>query len=100
MTITSAIDGNNALVQNGGTTLSSSITFTFTVTASFNNLAAGLHRFTVVVVDTVGNKDPNPASEILDTESYIRSLYKSLKKEGVLLAVEIKKRYYMENYFG
>ena len=85
-TITSAIDGNNAPVQNGGTTSSNSITFTFTATqgsnpiagfqcsldnsplsscsspASFNNLAAGPHKFAVVAVDTKGNKDPNPAT--------------------------------------
>jgi hypothetical protein len=85
-TITSAVDGNNAPVQNGGTTTSSSIRFTFTATAgtnpiagfqcsldnspfsscsspaALNNLVAGPHKFVVVAVDTAGNKDPNPAT--------------------------------------
>jgi hypothetical protein len=85
-TITSAVDGNNAPVQNGGTTTSSSIKIEFTATqgsnliagfqcsldnspfsscsspAVFNNLAAGPHKFAVVAVDTAGNKDPTPAT--------------------------------------
>ena len=85
-TITSAVDGNGATVQNGGTTTSSSIKIAFTVMqgsnpiagfqcsldnspfsscsnpAVFNNLVAGPHRFAVVAVDNIGNKDPNPAS--------------------------------------
>jgi hypothetical protein len=84
-TITSAVDGNNAPVQNSGTTSSSSIKIAFTAMqgsnpiagfqcsldnspfsscsspAVFNNLAAGPHKFTVVAVDTKGNKDQNPA---------------------------------------
>ena len=82
--ITSAVDGNNAPVQNGGTTFSKSITFTATAgtnpiagfqcsldnspfsscssPAAFNNLAAGSHKFAVVAIDTKGNKDPNPAT--------------------------------------
>jgi YVTN family beta-propeller protein len=84
-TITSAVDGNGAAVQNGGTTLSNSIRFTFTATpgtnpiagfvcnidnspfssctspATFNSLAVGSHKFTVSAVDTLGNNDPNPA---------------------------------------
>jgi YVTN family beta-propeller protein len=83
-TITSAVDGNNAPVQNGGTTTSSSIKIAFTATqgsnpiagfqcsldnspfsscsspAVFNNLA-GQHKFAVVAIDNAGNKDPNPA---------------------------------------
>jgi len=85
-TITSAVDGNNAPVQNGGTTTSSSIKIAFTATqgsnpiagfqcsldnspfssctspAVFNNLATGSHKFVVVAVDTAGNKDPTPAT--------------------------------------
>ena len=90
-TITSAIDGNGAAVQSGGSTLSTSITFQVTATAdtnpiagfqcsldnspfsscatnnpatiSYNNLAVGQqHTFTVRAVDTQGNVDPNPAT--------------------------------------
>jgi streptogramin lyase len=85
-TITSAVDGNNAPVQNGGTTTSSSIKIGFTATqgsnpiagfqcsldnspfssctspAVFNNLAAGPHKFVVVAVDNAGNRDPTPAT--------------------------------------
>jgi hypothetical protein len=85
-TITSAVNGNNAAVQNGGTTSSNSITFKFTATAgttpiagfqcsldncvffscsspaAFSNLAAGPHKFAVVAVDNAGDKDPNPAT--------------------------------------
>ncbi|PWU80443.1 MAG: hypothetical protein DLM72_12290 [Candidatus Nitrosopolaris wilkensis] len=84
-TITSAVDGNSAPVKNGSATISSSIKIAFSATpgtnpiegfqcsldnsafsscsspATFNNLAAGPHRFAVVAIDTKGNKDPNPA---------------------------------------
>jgi hypothetical protein len=83
--ITSAADGNNAPIQNGGTTSSNSIKIAFSATAGtnpiagfqcsldnspfssytsptvFNNLAAGPHKFTLIAVDTAGNKDPKPA---------------------------------------
>jgi YVTN family beta-propeller protein len=91
-TITSAIDGNGVSVQNGGSTVSKSITFQVTATqgsnpiasfecsldssqfstcgtntnpttVSYNNLAAGQqHTFKVRAVDTQGNKDPTPAT--------------------------------------
>jgi hypothetical protein len=85
-TITSAVDGNDTPVQNGGTTSSSSIKIAFTATqgsnpiagfqcsldnstfsscsspAAFNNLAAGPHKFAVVAVDNAGNKDPSQAT--------------------------------------
>jgi DNA-binding beta-propeller fold protein YncE len=91
-TITSAIDGNNNLVQNGGSTTADQITFqvsatpgsssiagfecildasqfftcatnTNPATVSYNNLAAGQqHTFKVRAVDTQGNKDPTPAT--------------------------------------
>jgi hypothetical protein len=85
-TITSAVDGNGATIQNGGTTVSTSIHFTFTATAGTNpiasfecsldnsafsscsspatltNLAAGKHTIQVRAVDTAGNKDPTPAT--------------------------------------
>jgi hypothetical protein len=85
-TISSAVDGNGATIQNGSTTTSSSIKIAFTATqgsnpiasfqcsldnspfsscsspAAFNNVAAGPHKFAVVAVDTAGNKDPNPAT--------------------------------------
>ncbi len=90
--ITSAIDGNGASVQNGGSTVSKSITFQVTATpgsnpiagfecsldtsqfstcgtntnpttVSYNNLVAGQqHTFKVRAVDTQGNKDPSPAT--------------------------------------
>jgi YVTN family beta-propeller protein len=90
--INSAIEGNNNPVQNGGSTVSTSITFQVSATAgsntiagfecsldssqfstcttntnpttvSYNNLAAGQqHTFKVRAVDTVGNKDPTPAT--------------------------------------
>ncbi len=89
--ITSAVDGNGVAVQNGGTTLSTSITFTFTARQGTNliagfqcsldgsqfssctttnpgtvtlgpNLAVGKHTFQVVAVDSFGLKDPNPAT--------------------------------------
>ncbi len=74
------------MIQNGGTTTSSSIKITFSATAgtnpiagfqcsldnspfsscnspaSFNNLAVGPHKVAVVAVDAKGNKDPNPAT--------------------------------------
>jgi large repetitive protein len=74
------------VLQKDDTTLSDSIQFTFTATvgtnpiagfqcsldisqfssctspAAFNNLAVGPQRFTVVAVDTLGNRDPTPAS--------------------------------------
>jgi YVTN family beta-propeller protein len=90
-TITSATDGNGAVVQSGGSTVSTSITFQVTATAgtnpiagfqcnldgsafsscattnpatiSYNNLAAGRqHTFEVRAVDTRGNVDPTPAT--------------------------------------
>jgi YVTN family beta-propeller protein len=85
-TITSALDGNRATVQNAGTTLSTSIQFTFTATPATNPIAgfecrldnsafspcsspttltslpAGKHNFQVRAVDTAGNRDPTPAS--------------------------------------
>lgn len=74
-TITSAVDGNNSPIQNGGTTSFNSTKFTFTATsgtnpisgfqcsldntpffncnspATFNNLAPGPHKFTVAAVE-------------------------------------------------
>jgi YVTN family beta-propeller protein len=90
-TITPAIDSNGYLVQNGGSTVSRSITFQVTADpgtnpiagfecsldvspfstcattnpgrVSYNNLAAGQqHSFEVKAVDRAGNKDPNPAT--------------------------------------
>ncbi|PWU81326.1 MAG: hypothetical protein DLM72_07590 [Candidatus Nitrosopolaris wilkensis] len=99
--ITSALDGNGAAVQNGGTTLSTSIQFTFTGTSSvgvggfecsldggtfshctsptgFNNLAAGRqHNFQARAVDISGNRDPTPATftwEILTPIQRIQQL--------------------------
>jgi YVTN family beta-propeller protein len=90
--ITSATDGNGNLVQDSGSTVSTSITFQVTATPgsnpiagfecsldstqfstcatntnpttiSYNNLAAGQqHTFKVRAVDTLGNKDPTPAT--------------------------------------
>jgi len=89
--IISALDGNGAPVQNGGSTVSTSITFQATATqgsnpiagfecsldassfstcgsntnpstVSYDNLAAGQqHIFKVRAVDTTENKDPTPA---------------------------------------
>jgi len=85
-TITSAVDGNGATLQSGGTSSSNSVTFTFTATAGtnpiagfqcsldngafssctsptiVNNLAAGTHNFQVRAVDTSGTSDLTPAS--------------------------------------
>jgi YVTN family beta-propeller protein len=90
-TITSAIDGNGNSVQDGGLTVSTSITFHVTATPGtnpiagfecsldassfstcasdtpptikFNNLEARQkHTFEVRAVDTQGNKDPSPAT--------------------------------------
>jgi hypothetical protein len=79
--ITSVVDGNGAIVQNGGTTFSTAIIFTFTGSAGTNpvagfecsldnggfsacssltsltKLAIGSHTFHVRAVDTAGNKD-------------------------------------------
>ena len=90
--ITSAIDGNNNPVQNGGSTVSRSITFQFSAApgsnpiagfecsldssqfstcatntnptaVSYNNVAAGQqHTFKVRAVDNLGNKDPSFAT--------------------------------------
>ncbi len=88
--ITSAVDGNGAAVPNGGSTVSTSITFQVTATAgtnpiagfqcsldgstfsscattnpatiSYNKLAAGQNTFAVRAVDTQGNVDPTPAT--------------------------------------
>ena len=89
--ITSTTDDNGNTVQNGGSTVSTSITFQVSATPgsnpiadfecsldasqfstcstntnptaiSYNNLAAGQqHTFGVRAVDTQGNKDPTPA---------------------------------------
>ena len=96
--ITSAVDGNGAAVQNSGTTLSTSIQFTFigtssvgvvgfecrfdgstfspcTSPASFNNLAAGVqHNFQVRAVDISGNRDPTPATFTWDTITPIQGI--------------------------
>jgi hypothetical protein len=89
-TITSTTDGNGNPVQNGGSTVSTSITFQVSATAgtdpisgfqcsldggafstcapiipytvSYNNLAAGRHALAVRAVDTQGNTDPDPAT--------------------------------------
>ena len=89
-TITSVVDGNGAALQSGGSTVSTSITFQVTATPgtnpiagfqcsldnsqftscattslgtiSYNNLAAGQHKFAVRAVDTQGNTDPTPAT--------------------------------------
>lgn len=83
-TITSVVDGNGAAGASGGSTLSSSITFTFTgidavgVAAfqcsldgtaytpcaspmGYSALAIGNHIFQVWAIDTTGNVDPSPA---------------------------------------
>jgi YVTN family beta-propeller protein len=89
--ITSSIDGNNNPVLNGGSTVSTSITFQISATpgtnpvagfecslddsafstcattnpgtVSYDNLAAGQqHTFEVRAADTQGNKDPTPAT--------------------------------------
>jgi len=97
-TITSAVDGNGAPVQNSGTTLSTSIQFTFTGTSSvgvagfecsldggtfshctsptgFNNLAAGRqHNFQVRAVDISGNRDPTPATFTSDILTPIQGI--------------------------
>src|SRR5438067_6176237 len=82
-TITSAIDGNGATVQNGGTTTSNSIKFTFTTAggvppytyvctlegapivcrqgvAFIVFLPLGTHQFTVRTTDAVGTKQTTP----------------------------------------
>lgn len=109
-TITSAVEGNGAMIQNGGTTLSTSIQFIFTATqgsnpiASFqcsldnspfysctspavlNNLAAGPHKFAVVAVDTLGNRDPTPASfgwTILTPAQGIQQLIQLIQSIGL-----------------
>ena len=87
-TIDSATDGDGNPVDDGGTTSSDSITFTFSGTPSedvdhfvctitvgegetidpctspqtFSELADGTYTFTVAAVDAVGNEDPTPAS--------------------------------------
>jgi len=84
-TITSVVDGNGAFVARGGSTLSSSITFTFGGTdavgvagfqcsldgavyapcaspVGYSALAIGNHTFHVRTLDTAGNVDPTPAS--------------------------------------
>ena len=109
--ITSAIDGNNNSVQNSGSTISISITFqvsatpgsnpmagfecsldssqfttcatnTNPTTVSYNNLAAGLqHIFKVRAVDTLGNKDPTPATftwTILTPQQAVQNLINTI----------------------
>jgi len=83
--IDSANDGSGADVANGGTTSSSSITFTFSGTdnvlvagfecsldaaafsactspKSYSSLSDGSHNFQVSAIDTSNNVDPSPAS--------------------------------------
>ena len=85
--ITSAVDGNGATIQNGRSTVSTSIEIGFKGTPgtnsiagfecsldgsafstclspiTLNNLAAGIeHNFQVRAVDTASNRDPTPAS--------------------------------------
>jgi hypothetical protein len=84
---TGPTDGNNSTVQNGGTTTSNKIAFTFagvdnvaisgfvcildnntnglfscSLTVIINNLAVGNHTFEVDAVDASGNKDCTPVS--------------------------------------
>ncbi len=84
-TITSAADGKGNPVPDGGTTKSTSITFTFAGTdangvagfycsldsgpffqcwsgITYTNLAKGTHTFQVEAFDLAGNVDPTPAS--------------------------------------
>jgi YVTN family beta-propeller protein len=109
-TITSAVDGNRATVQNAGTTLSTSIQFTFTATpgtkpiagfecrldnsafspctspTTLTNLPAGKHNFQVRAVDTEGNRDPTPASfswNILTPAQGIQQLIQLIQSMGL-----------------
>lgn len=85
-TITSAVDCNGNQVQNGGSTTSTSITFTVQATAgsnsiagfqcsldngpicncntpiTYNNLSTGLYTFKVQAVDNHGNVDSTPVT--------------------------------------
>jgi hypothetical protein len=109
-TITSAVDGNGAAIQNGGTSLSNSITLTLAAVAgtfpiagfqcsldnsqfsgcaspiALHNLASGSHKFAAVAVDTAGNKDPNPAVfnwVILTPAQAIQQLIQSIQSMGL-----------------
>ena len=109
--ITSAIDGNNNPVQNSGSTVSTSVIFqvsatpgsnpiagfecssdssqfstcgtnTNPTTVSYNNLAAGQpHTFKVRAADTLGNKDPTPATftwTILTPSQTVRNIISTI----------------------
>jgi hypothetical protein len=104
-TISSAFEGNGAMIQNGSTTTSSSIKIVFSATAGTNpvgsfecrldnsvfsscsspatltNLAAGKHNFQVRAIDTSGNRDPTPASFSWDN-CYCYSTNKNNNKNG------------------
>jgi len=109
-TITSAVDGNGAILQNGGTTTSSSVKIAFTAMqgsnpiagfqcsldnspfftcsnpAAFNKLAAGPHKFAVVAVDNAGNKDPTPATfswNILTPAQGLQQLIQLIQSMGL-----------------
>ena len=122
--ITSSIDGNNNPVQNGESTTSNQIIFQVSATpgsnpiagfecsldaspfsgcaatnpgtVSYDNLAAGQqHTFEVRAVDTVGNKDPTPATfswTILTSQeavqNIINTLYNMHLSKGITISLE------------